>query len=206
MKTLTMSRPGARWTVKACMLTFACGLGMQAKAATIPLTYSLAGALTGAPVATGTTLTFDSLSTVSVLSGNQNLNAFWNPVTSTDHNVVDFTTELNNATFSWRFADGNTLLGTLLEDVSQVDGTGAGPFTQTFTFTGGTGEFTRATGSVSGAGVGTATGFTSSGRGIINAPAIPEPASAALFLGGLAVLLVALRRSKAKSHLYNVAN
>ena len=197
MKTLMMSRPGPRWTVNLCMLTVACGLSVQAKAATIPVTYSLAGAPTGAPVATGTTLTFDSLSTVSVLSGSSNLNAMWNPITSTDHNVIDFTTGLNHATFSWRFADGNTLLGTLLEDVSQVDGTGAGPFTQTFTFTGGTGEFARATGSVSGAGVGTATGFTSSGRGTINAPAIaPEPASIALAGLGIAVVAVCRRRRR----------
>jgi hypothetical protein len=197
MKVLIMPRHGAALAAQVCLIAIACGLGTEANAAMIPVTYSLAGAVSSIPVSAGTTLTFDSTSVISVLSGNANLNAVWNPVTSKDHNVVDFTTGLNNATFTWTFADGSSLLGTLLEDVSHVDQAGAGPFTQTFTFTGGTGEFAGANGSVSGAGVGTASGFTSSGSGTINAPAVPEPAPAALLASGLAVLLVAFRRSKA---------
>ncbi|MGI8989188.1 MAG: PEP-CTERM sorting domain-containing protein, partial [Bryobacteraceae bacterium] len=100
-------------------------------------------------------------------------------------------------TVSVTFADGNTLSGKLFEDVSRT-AMGVGPFTQIFTFTGGTGEFAGATGSFSGSTVGTTTGFTTSGSGTINAPAIPEPASAALLLGGLAVILVARRQSKVK--------
>lgn len=189
MRTSRMSGNGARWTVRVCVFTMACALSVQAGAATIAVTYSLAGTATGTPVATATTLSFDSLSTVTLLSANPSLNAVWNPVTATDHNVVDFTTGQNTATFTWTFADGAKLFGTLLEDVSGLNAAGVGPFTQTFTFTGGTGEFALATGSVSGAGVGTATGFASSGSGTINAPAIPEPASAALMLGGFAFLL-----------------
>ncbi len=205
MKTWMMPSPAARWAVNVSMVAIACGLSMQASAATIAINYSLAGAGTGTPVVTNTTVTFDSLSTVSVLSGNPSLNAVWNPVTATDHNVVDFTTGLNHAAFRWIFSDGSTLFGTLLEDVSHVNQTGAGPFSQTFTFAGGTAEFAGATGSVSGAGVETATGFTSSGSGTINAPAIPEPTSAALSLGGLGVLLVSLRRFKPKSRMYDIA-
>jgi hypothetical protein len=204
MKSWMMPSPAARWAVNVSMVAIACGLSMQASAATIAIDYSLTGTGTGTPVLTNTTATFDSLSTVSVLSGNPNLNAVWNPVMATDHNVVDFTTGLNHAAFNWIFSDGSTLFGTLLEDVSHAP-MGAGPFTQTFTFTGGTAEFAGATGSVSGAGVGTATGFTSSGSGSINAPAIPEPASAALSLGGLAFLLVSLRRFKPKSRMYDIA-
>ncbi len=199
MKTLMMSRPGARRTMRVCMVTIACGLGIQARAATIAVTYSFAGGLTGPPVMSGTTLILNGLFTGSVLSGNPSLNAIWNPVTYTDHSVIDLTTGLLNGTFGIKFKDGNTLSGKLFEDVSQIVATGGvGPFTQTLTFTGGTGEFAGATGSTSGAGVGTANGSTTSGSGTLNAPAIPEPASAALLLGGLAVILVARRHSKAR--------
>ncbi len=186
------------------ILAIFCGLGMQARAATIAVTYSFAGSgpSAGPGVVTGTTLTFDSLFTLSVLSGNPILNALWNPVTNRDHHVVDLTTGLANATVGWTFADGSTLSGTLFEDVNAFL-KGAGPFTSTYTFTGGTGEFAGASGSLSGGGVLLATGeFTASGSGTINAPAItPEPASGALLLGGLAVILIAPRQSKVKTSL-----
>jgi hypothetical protein len=62
-----------------------------------------------------------------------------------------------------------------------------GAFTQAFTFTGGTGEFAGATGSLSGAGVAGPAG-RASGSGTINTSPVPEPASAMLFLSGMAVL------------------
>jgi len=198
MKTFIVPRPHAASAVTMLLMAIAYGLGMEANAATIPVTYSLSGAISSIPVSAGTTLTFDSNSALTVLSGNASLNTVWNPVTGADHNVVDFTTGQNNGTFTWRFADGSNLFGTLLEDVSRLDQAGAGPFTQTFTFTGGTGEFAGASGSVSGAGVGTESGFTSSGSGTIIAPAVPEPTTAALFVGGLAVLLFASSRAKAR--------
>ncbi len=197
MNISTMSRLGAALKLAVCLLAVFCGLSSEAKAAVIPINYSLSGNISSVPIAAGTTLTFDSTSTLSVLSGNATFDAAWNPVMGADHNVVDFSTGLNNATFSWTFAGGDKLFGTLLEDVSHVDMTGVGPVTETFTFTGGTGEFSGASGSVSGSGVGTASGFTSSGNGTINAPAVPEPGSSALAAGGFAVLLLALRRSKA---------
>ncbi len=176
----------------------ACGIGMNAEAAIIPITYSFAGG-PGPPVITGTTLTVDGLFTGSVLSGSPSLNAIWNPVTYTDHSVIDLTTGLLNGTFSMKFEDGNTLSGRLFEDVSQIIATGGvGPFRQTLTFTGGTGEFAGATGSLSGGGV-AGSNDPISGSGILNAPAIaPEPASAALLLGGLAVIFVARRQSRVK--------
>jgi len=172
------------------ILAIACNPGIQAKAGTIAVTYSEIGASTGPMEVTGTTLTFDSLLTLSVLSDNSNLNAVWNPVISSDHNLVDLTTGLLNATVTWTFADGATLSGTLFEDVHAFL-TGAGPFTSTYIFTGGTGEFAGATGSLSGGGVVGANAVPASGSGTINAPAVPEPASAALLLGGLAVLFAA---------------
>lgn len=194
---LTVPRLGGAMKLEVCLLALFCGLGSEGSAAVITITYSLSGSISSVPISAGTTLTFDSTSNLSVLSGDATLNAAWNPVVGADHNVVDFSTGRNNAVFAWTFAGGDKLFGTLLEDVSHLDQTGAGPFTQTFTFTGGTGEFSGASGSVSGSGVGTASGFTSSGNGTINAPAVPEPASSALVGGGFAALLLALRRSKA---------
>ena len=101
----------------------------------------------------------------------------------------------SNGTFSMKFADGNALSGNLFEDTSKTV-MGVGPFTQTYTFTGGTGEFAGATGSLSGAGLGGANGFTTSGSGTINAPAIPEPASFALAGLGIAVMAVCRRRRR----------
>jgi hypothetical protein len=185
-------------TASMCVVAIACSMGIRADANVIPITYSFTGGPTAPPVMMGSTLIIDGFQAGSILSANPGLNAIWNPVTYTDHSVVDLTTGLLNGTVIMTFADGNMLFGNLFEDVTQVVAMGGtGPFTQILTFTGGTGEFAGATGSVSGAGVAGNPG-TSSGSGTLNAPAIPEPASAALFLGGMTVMLVGLRRSKVK--------
>ena len=181
------------------ILALACSLGIRANAATIAVTYSFDGGPVGPEVPSGTTLTVDHFSTGSVLSGNPSLNAIWNPVTYLSHDVIDLTTGLLNGAFTMTFADGNTLSGNLFVDLSQAFANGTGPTPQTFTFTGGTGEFAGATGSFSGTGHIVGNGFTISGSGIINAPAVPEPASAALLLGGLGVVLGAFRKSKVKN-------
>ena len=181
------------------IFALACSLGMQARGATIPVTYNFVGGPTAPPVMVGTTLIIDGLFTGSVLSGNPSLNAVWNPVSYSDHSVIDLTTGLLNGTFIMTFANGNMLLGNLFEDVSEVVAIGAGgAFTQIFTFTGGTGDFAGATGSLSGAGV-AGPGGSASGSGTINTSAIPEPESAALFLSGMAVILVVFRPSKVKN-------
>ena len=95
------------------------------------------------------------------------------------------------------FANGDILSGKVFEDVSAVIATsGVGPFTQAFTFTGGTGEFAGATGSDSGEGIGTSTVTTVSGSGTLNAAGVstPEPASVALIFGGLLVIVAKRRR------------
>jgi hypothetical protein len=180
-----------RWKISACTLGMICSLAVPVKADSIAVTYSFAGATTGAPVVTFPILTVDGLATGSVLSSNPSLNTVWNPVTFNTVNVVDLTTGLNNGTFSMTFADGDTLFGNLFEDDSALGPTNTGPFTQTLTFTGGTGEFLDATGSVSGGGDITSTGFTTSGSGTINT--VPEPASGTLLLGGLALGIVRWR-------------
>jgi hypothetical protein len=181
--------------IGACILGLICALGIPAQANSIPITYSLTGGPTGPPVMSGTTLILDGFFTGSVLSGDPSLDTAWNPITYSDHSVVDLTTGLLNGTFSMMFANGDTLLGNVFEDVSAIVATGAGPFTQALTFTGGTGEFAGATGSTSGAGV---AGGTVSGSGVLNAPAIPEPGSGALLLGGLALVIVRWRQAAAR--------
>jgi hypothetical protein len=151
------------------------------------------------------TLIIDGLFTGSVVSGNPTLDTVWNPVTYSDHSVIDLTTGLLNGSVTMTFANGNMLFGNLFEDVSQVIPTGGtgGAFTQMFTFTGGTGEFAGATGSLSGAGM-AGIGGSESGSGTIIISAIPEPASAALFLSGMVMTLLMLRRSNVKHRITNL--
>ena len=131
------------------ILATLCALAVPAHANSIAITYSLTGGPIADPVVSGTTLIIDGLFSGSVLSGDPGLNAKWNPVTYRDHSVVDLTTGILNGSFSFLFANGDTLFGNVVEDVSAVVATGTGPFTQTLTFTGGTGEFVGATGSAS---------------------------------------------------------
>lgn len=179
-------------TITICALAIASIATLPAQADTITISYSFAGATTAPPVITGTTLTVDGLATGSVTQWNPAVNAVWNPATFHTHNVVDLTTGLDNGSFSILFASGDMLSGNLFENDSAVNvATGSGPFTQTLTFTGGTGEFLGAMGAVSGGGLITSTGFTTSGNGSLTAAGVfaPEPAPAALLLfGGLAVI------------------
>jgi hypothetical protein len=182
-------------------LSFALGtLAIPAKADSFAITYSLTGMGTVVS-STDTTLTLVGQFSGSVLSSDSGLNAAWNPVTYTDHSVADLTTGLLNGNFSFVFADGDTLSGNVFEDVSAIiaNPSGIGPFTQTLTFTGGTGGFAGATGSVSGKGfVGTTQG-TISGSGTLDAPAIPEPTSLILFLSGLTLIVVSNRHRTHRS-------
>ncbi|MGI8988317.1 MAG: hypothetical protein ACR2I2_01885 [Bryobacteraceae bacterium] len=50
--------------VHIVILAMACGMGTQAKAATIAITYSFAGAPTGPPVISGTTATIKAMQPV----------------------------------------------------------------------------------------------------------------------------------------------
>jgi len=153
----------------------------------IPVSVGFAGAPITPLVVTGTALTFESAATGSFLSSDPSLNAFWNPVAFDCHDTIDLTTGLDNAPFSFTFANGDTLFGNLVGDDSAVLATLTGPYTEILTFTGGTGEFLGATGSVSGGGLITGTGFTFSGSGNVSAPelvATPEPGTWLLLLSG----------------------
>jgi hypothetical protein len=77
--------------------------------------------------------------------------------------------------------------------------TDIGPFLQTLTFTGGTGEFAGVTGSSSGNGFLSAPTFTISGSGSLTAPglvAAPEPGSIGLLGGFLATAFRCRRRGR----------
>jgi hypothetical protein len=178
-----------RLTPTLCFATLLFTVSPPAKANSIAVTYSTTTSLAVPPVVVGTTLILQGVGTGSLLSSDLGLNAIWNPYTWEDHGVADLTTGLLSGTFSMVFADGATLQGNLFEDVSALIATnGVGPFTQTLSFTGGTAEFTGATGLFSGSGIGGATS-TVSGSGTLNAPAVPEPPSATMLVGALAFLL-----------------
>jgi hypothetical protein len=185
-----------RRLARAGVLLIACIASIPAQAATIGIAYSNAGDLTGDPVQNGNILTLDALANGSVISGNPALNAIWNPVTFHTHDMLDVTTGLDQGVFTMTFANGDTLSGNIAEvDSADLLANNIGAFTQTLTFTGGTGEFVGASGSTSGGGLVGDNGFTTSGSGTLTAAGVsaPEPASVALILGGL-VVMVARRK------------
>ena len=185
------------WTMSACTLGIVCALAIPAKADSIAITYSVTGVATVVS-STDTTLTLQGQFSGSILSSDPGLNAAWNPVAYSDLSVADLTTGLLNGNFTFSFANGDMLVGNVFEDVSALVSNPTGTFTQTLTFTGGTGEFVGATGSVSGEGFSGTTNATASGSGTLNAPAVPEPASAALLLGGVALCILRRWRPKTK--------
>lgn len=170
-----------------------------ARANTIAITYSLSG--TGTVVgSTATTLTLDTVAAGSILSSSSALNTAWNPVSFSELCTLDFTTNLLQGNFTITLQDGDTLLGTDLEDQSAVDASpdGTGPYTQVLTFTGGTGKFAGVTGSASGDGFVGTSSFTESGSGTLNTA--PEPGPAVLLLTGLAGLGFGVTRRRLRRH------
>lgn len=117
-------------------------------------------------------------------------------MTYNDVSQASFSTGLLNGTFSIAFANGEMLSGMLAENVSAlIASNSTGPFTQTLTFTAGTGEFAGVSGSASGTGLGAAV-TTVSGSGTLTAPGLvtPEPGLIALMLVGLTFIALRYRR------------
>jgi PEP-CTERM motif len=171
-------------TLTLALSTTAC---IPARADTVGITYSFSGEEESKPpVVIGMTLFLDGIATGgSIVTADPGLDALWNPVTFHDTCEADLLTGLLTGVFTFTFADGDTLSGSIFEDVSSVLPTSSGPYSGTLTFTGGTGEFAGATGSGSVAGVVRAES-TAFGSGTVSAAAItPEPASIALFGTGL---------------------
>ena len=173
---------------RASLFVIASIASIPARADTVGITYNFSGAEVGAPpVVIGTTLFLSGTVTGgSVITADPGLNALWNPVTFHDTCEADLLTGLLTGVFT--FANGDTLAGSIFEDVSHVLPTQSGPYSGTLTFTGGTGEFADATGSGSIAGV-IGAESTAFGSGTVTAVGItPEPASIALFGTGLLCL------------------
>ena len=173
-------------------------LSLPAQAATLEIDYSFNGGLTAPPDLVGTLLYLNGSATGTV----DPFSATFNPVTFVTADALDLTTGLDQGTFTWTFKDGDTLSGLMFEDDTGVDfSTNTGPFKQTLTFTGGTGAFAGVTGSGSGNGLIAPTGYSLTGKGMLNGvAAVPEPATWAMFLvgfGGIGFVMRNSRRSRA---------
>jgi hypothetical protein len=179
-------------------------LEAPARAGTVAITYSFTGGLTAPPDLQADGLHLQASATGSVDEFNPVVNAAWNPVTFDTKDTLDLSTGLDNGIFTWSFANGDTLTGTMFEDDTAVNfATNTGPFLQNLTFTGGTGAFAGATGSTSGSGLLTAPTFTITGNGLVTAPglvSVPEPGSLSLMLGAGIFAAIALRRKRAIPH------
>jgi hypothetical protein len=173
-------------------------LSLPVRAATIDITYNFTGALTAPPVLNGGLLFLTA-------SAKGSVDQFGplNPVTFDTSDALNLSTGLDNGTFTWTFADGDMLSGLMFEDDTMVNlATDSGPFTQTLTFTGGTGAFAGVTGTGSGEGTISPAGYTLTGRGTLNGdiPGVPEPATWAMFLlgfGGIGFMMRISRRADA---------
>lgn len=174
---------------------------LPAFAGTIGISYTLSGTPTITGI-TATTVDLSGTNTGSFDQANPAANALWNPVSFTYASQADIASGLLTGTFSMTLADGDTLSGTVNEDLSAIlsSPTLTGSYTQVLTFTGGTGEFAGASGSASGTGYESVSGGTASGTGAltISAVAAPEPASLELMLSGVGLLAAAYRRRRTR--------
>ena len=169
-----------------------------AQADTVSISYSFSGALAGTPVVNGNFLTVEGIGTGSVDDYNPAVNAIWNPVTLDTFDDVNLTTGINNGTFTMKFANGDTITGTLYENDQQVNiNTATGPMTQILTFTSGTGMFAGVSGTTNSTGSLVAGAYSLTGSGFVSAPAVvsPEPQSLLLAFGGLALFATRLRKT-----------
>jgi hypothetical protein len=122
--------------------------------------------------------------------GISNLGAF----SHKDSHCIDVATgNIFNGLFDWDFGGGNTIFGTFLGTITLPPVNGVASFIETFTLTGGTGQYLNSAG-----------GFLANGavmfqtdsshldfRGLITT--VPEPATMTLLMLGIAALVVGRR-------------
>lgn len=157
-----------------------------AQAETINVTYAFSGTGSGNPanpplIGNGT----GSLTPLNLLGS----------MTWVGLNFPDLATGANQGTFTMTFTDGDTLVGTLHEQLDLAAAPNA-DFTQILTVTGGTGALRWYNGTLTGGGflnLANST-FSTSGAGTLNTA--PEPGSVALLLSGLLLVAVAAKRQR----------
>lgn len=182
------------------ILSSSLALSLPAQAATIQISYNFSGGLTAPPVLNFPLLHLNGSATGTVDQSDPLVSAAWNPVTFVTEDDLDLTTGLDHGTFTWTFANGDMLSGLMFEDDTTVDfSTNTGPFTQSLTFTGGTGKFTGATGASFGEGSLGPTGYSIAGDGTLKVPGVPEPATWAMILVGFGGLGAVLRRRRGQA-------
>ncbi|HSU31536.1 MAG TPA: PEP-CTERM sorting domain-containing protein [Bryobacteraceae bacterium] len=155
-------------------------LALSAQAATISVTYAISATGSGDP--TNPPLFGNGTGSLVPLGS----------MTWRDMSFPDLATGANVGTFTMTFANGDTLVGALHEQLDLSSPPTAAAFTQTLDVTGGTGSFFWYNGTLTGSGTANlvAGPFSVSGSGTLNTT--PEPGSLALLPLGL-LSLVAYR-------------
>lgn len=108
-------------SISALLLLYSAFMAIPLTAGTVSIAWSGAGvAPAGTPVVTATTLSFTSTATGSLTQWNPAVNALWNPVGFQGQDVVNLNTGIDNASITLTFADGDTLTGNLVGNVSAI--------------------------------------------------------------------------------------
>lgn len=157
-------------------------VALSAQAATISVTYAINATGSGDP--TNPPLFGNGTGSLVPLGS----------MTWSDMSFPNLATGANAGTFTMTFANGDTLVGTLHEQLDLSSPPTAVPFTQTLDVTGGTGAFFWYNGTLTGNGTANliAGPFSVSGSGTLNTT--PEPGSLALLPLGLLCLVACRNR------------
>ncbi len=168
----------------ACALALSFGTAITAQAATIDVTYAF----------TVTAVSGDPLNLPIIGIGAGSVNPLGSMTYMDIITSADPATGLTGGTFTMTFSTGDTLVGTLHEQLD-LSSPPIVPFTQILNVTGGTGALLWYRGTLTGGGTGNLANrtFLASGAGTLDT--IPEPESVVLLGTGLACLLAYRKRA-----------